>query len=140
MRHNGVHVRLTIGPQAMVAEARAGRFMRPVKIDASHYGLLGPGTRRPHESALAKCLVDEAVCKALGRPRRSEFDALVNDLYREMQRSERPMRKALVLLRPAGKRRRTIMVFPRARRCALRRKEDEWRRNPRYREAERWRP
>ncbi|HEF4739717.1 hypothetical protein KTD19_12475 [Burkholderia multivorans] len=105
LRHNGVHVRLTIGPQAMVAEAQAGRFMRPVKVRASHHGLLGPGTRRPHESAFAKCLIDEAVCKALGRPPRSPFDLLLDDLFREMQRSERPLRKALVLLRKPARRR-----------------------------------
>ncbi|WP_128972305.1 hypothetical protein [Burkholderia pseudomallei] len=116
-------MRLTIGPQTIVAEAQAGKFMRPVNIRASHLGLLGPGMRHSYESALAKCLVDEAVCKALGRTRRSAFDALVDDLYREMQRSEHSMRKALVLLRPACNRRRTIMVFPRG--SALRVSKEE---------------
>ncbi|MDN3365888.1 hypothetical protein QQO24_01715 [Ralstonia pseudosolanacearum] len=104
VQRNGVHVRLMIGPQTMVAEARAGKFMRPVKVDAPHYGLLGSGTRRPHESALAKCLIDEAVYKALGWRPRNHFDLLLDDLFEEKRRLEQPMRKALVLLRkPFGK-------------------------------------
>lgn len=98
LRHKGVHVRLTVGPQTMTGEARAGQFMRPVTVRASHLGLLGPGTGCPHESAFATCLVEEVVCKALGLTRRSAFDLLLDDMYREIRHSEQPMRNATVLL------------------------------------------
>lgn len=79
-----------------------------------HGGLLGPGMVAQHEHRLAKHLICEVVDKALGVQRRNPFDALIADLAREVQRSERPMRKALVLLRkPDGDRRRTVLVFTR---------------------------
>jgi hypothetical protein len=102
VRERGVRVRLHIGQHSAMAEAMAGRFMRPVRVSAPHAGLLGPGTKSPHQTALAKCLVREAADKALGFVRRGAFELLLDELH--MQRAGRPLRKALVWRKPLARR------------------------------------
>ena len=114
VRERGVSVRLHVGDTSIVAVAQAGRLMRPVRISAPHAGVLRDA-ERPHEQSLAKSLVREAADKVLGVKRQNPFDALVDDLHREMQRSERPMRKAFVILRKlAGSSKGTVLVFKRS--------------------------
>jgi hypothetical protein len=95
----------------MMAEAKAGRFMRAVRVSAPHAGLLGPGTKRPHETGLAKSLVREAADKALGVVRRSTFDLLIDELHAQQQQTRaRPLRKSVVVWRTPLWRRRAPKI------------------------------
>jgi hypothetical protein len=94
----GVSVRLHIGRYSMMAEAKAGRFMRPVRVSGPHPGLLGPGTRDPHETAIAKGLVREAADKVLGVVRRGAFELLIDELHAQRTRARPPLRKSVVFL------------------------------------------
>jgi hypothetical protein len=93
----GVSVRLYIGPNSVLAEARAGRFMRPVRVRAPHAGLLGRTSKHPQETALAKSLVQEAADKALGVSRRGAFELLIDELHAQRMRA-RPLGKSVVFL------------------------------------------
>lgn len=98
LRHQGVDVRLVVGPETMHAVARVGRFAKPVSSGVrSHHGLVDMHASKPQEATFAKALVQEVVDRALQRNRRSAFDKLVDELHEARQRAaRRPMRKALV--------------------------------------------
>ena len=61
-----------------VMASRGGKVL--ATVSQGHSGLYGPTSCRPEATGLAKALRSEAESKALGRIRRSPFDALVDDL------------------------------------------------------------
>ncbi len=81
MRRRGCAVVLTVGRYRMVAEVRAGNLAAPARASVANPGLVGPADPQAHAHRLAKCVVDEAVNRAVGVSRRSEFDALVDDMH-----------------------------------------------------------
>lgn len=100
---DGVDVKLRVGESSAVAEARAGKFMRPVRVSSPHAGLL-MGLDQPENHSLAKSLVKEAVDRALRRTRRGAFDLLIDELDEARRRAaRRQMRKALVFVGPVAR-------------------------------------
>ncbi|WP_407122178.1 hypothetical protein [Bradyrhizobium sp. STM 3561] len=81
----GLRIRLTVLEHSMVAEAMRGNVVL-AKSSSGHGGLLGPNSYRPQSSSLAKTLIEQVADKATGVRRKSNFDALVDDL-RAAQRS-----------------------------------------------------
>ena len=95
----GLRLRLTVLQDHMIAEAHRGNTVI-AKADAPHGGLIGPTSYRPHESMLAKTLVEQVADKATGVRRKSNFDALIDDLRAAQRRAGGGlMKKALGMAR-----------------------------------------
>ncbi|MDO3549712.1 hypothetical protein [Ralstonia pseudosolanacearum] len=95
----GLRLRLTVLQDHMIAEALRGNTVI-AKADAPHGGLVGPTSYRPHESMLAKTLMEQVADKATGVRRKSNFDALIDDLRAAQRRAGGGlMKKALGMAR-----------------------------------------
>ncbi|AKZ26571.1 hypothetical protein ACH51_09615 [Ralstonia solanacearum] len=95
----GLRLRLTVTETAMVAEAMRGNVVL-AKSSSGHGGLLGPNSYQPQNSSLAKTLMEQAADKATGVRRKSNFDALVDDLRAAKRRAGGGlMKKALGMAR-----------------------------------------
>ncbi|MGY3551181.1 hypothetical protein [Bradyrhizobium sp. USDA 4469] len=95
----GVRIRLTVLEHSMIAEALRGNTVI-AKASSGHGGLLGPNSYRPQTSSLAKTLMEQAADKATGVRRKSNFDALVDDLRAAHRRAGGGlMKKALGMAR-----------------------------------------
>nr|CUV26861.1 protein of unknown function [Ralstonia solanacearum] len=91
----GLRIRLTALEHSMIAEVLRGNSVI-AKSESGHGGLLSPNAcLKPHESGLAKALIEQATDKALGRVRRNNFDLLIDDLRAAQRRAGGSMRKAL---------------------------------------------
>ncbi|MDO3518141.1 hypothetical protein [Ralstonia pseudosolanacearum] len=91
----GLRIRLTALEHSMIAEVLRGNSVI-AKSESGHGGLLSPNAcLKPHESGLAKALIEQATDKALGRVRRNNFDLLIDDLRAARRRASGSMRKAL---------------------------------------------
>ncbi|MDO3558289.1 hypothetical protein Q3O98_03900 [Ralstonia pseudosolanacearum] len=105
----GLRVRITALEHSMIAEVLRGNSVI-AKSESGHGGLLSPNTcLKPHESGLAKALVEQAMDKATGVRRKNNFDLLIDDLRAAKHRAGGRLRKAL------GKVRRAV-VFVKAQR------------------------
>ncbi|MGA4191066.1 hypothetical protein ACI2UG_04370 [Ralstonia nicotianae] len=96
----GLRVRITALEHSMIAEVLRGNSVI-AKSESGHGGLLSPNAcLKPHESGLAKALVEQAMDKATGVRRKSNFDALVDDLRAAQRRAGGGlMKKALGMAR-----------------------------------------
>ncbi|MGA3887663.1 hypothetical protein ACI2S3_02905 [Ralstonia nicotianae] len=95
----GLRVRITALEHSMIAEVLRGNSVI-AKSESGHGGLLSPNAcLKPHESGLAKALVEQAMDKATGVRRKSNFDALVDDLRAAKRRAGGTLRKALTKAR-----------------------------------------
>ncbi|MCD9228934.1 hypothetical protein ACPPTR_10500 [Ralstonia pseudosolanacearum] len=90
----GLRIRLTVLEHSMVAEAMRGNAVL-AKSSSGHGGLLGPNSYRPQSSSLAKTLMEQVADKATGVRRKSNFDALVDDLRAAQRRARGGLIKAL---------------------------------------------
>lgn len=95
----GLRIRLTVLEHSMVAEAMRGNVVL-AKSSSGHGGLLGPNSYRPQSSSLAKTLMEQVADKATGVRRKSNFDALIDDLRAAKRRAGGGlMKKALGMAR-----------------------------------------
>ncbi len=95
----GLRIRLTVLEHSMVAEAMRGNVVL-AKSSSGHGGLLGPNSYRPQSSSLAKTLMEQVADKATGVRRKSNFDALIDDLRAAQRRAGGGlMKKALGMAR-----------------------------------------
>ncbi|MDO3527535.1 hypothetical protein ACNRBH_09190 [Ralstonia pseudosolanacearum] len=105
----GLRIRLTVLEHSMVAEAMRGNVVL-AKSSSGHGGLLGPNSYRPQSSSLAKTLMEQVADKATGVRRKSNFDALIDDLRAAQRRGGGGlMKKALGMAR-------RVVFFSKARR------------------------
>jgi hypothetical protein len=108
-RREGLDVWLATDARRMTVEVRRKGTLL-AKSEASHWGTLGPDSRGPEKSPFAEHLIDGALAKALGRPQRSGFDLLVDELARE--RAGQGGKRVLILKAKPARRRGGLFSAP----------------------------
>ncbi len=108
-RREGLDVWLATDARRMTVEVRRkGTLLAKSKRRIG--GTLGPDSRGPEKSPFAEHLIDGALAKALGRPQRSGFDLLVDELARE--RAGQGGKKVLILKAKPARRRGGLFQRP----------------------------
>lgn len=101
-RRDGLDLRLEVTNSSLIAKAmRGGKVLG--MVSQGHSGVFGPDTFAPQSSALAKAMLQQASDRAVGRLRRNEFDALVDDLHSVKMRARRGIKPAREAKRPAAR-------------------------------------